>query len=260
MPNLSLFAIYRSEHFKMQKNIGVYLILLFPILITVFITSYMLYRNSDAIWNIEATYVNNPWKYLLARYIFQFYSLLYPILTSILCFSVCDVEFKNRGYKLIFLLPIHRKFVFLSKLIFILRTLALSIGIAYLTFILAGFVCNYLLPGYKFSYYDVRIITLVYFIRVFAGLLTISMIQLTLSLLTRNFVIPLAFACLASFCALIMQRWDYINFIPYYSGWRAFNDFATNLTTVFTQIELINFGYLAIFLVSSFTIFNRAKV
>lgn len=260
MLNLSLLAVYRSEHFKMQRNTGVYLILLFPLVITLCFSSYMLYRHSDAIGNPETTLGYNPWKYLLARYIFQFYSLLYPILTSILCFSVCDVEFRNRGYKLIFLLPVDRKIVFLSKLIFIIRTLILSIGVACLTFALAGFACNYLLPGYKFSDYDVTIITLVYFIRLFASLLTITMIQLTLSLATGNFVVPMAFACFASFCALIMQRWDYIDFVPYYSGWKAFSDFAADLSSVITRIEYINFTYMVLFLISSFLLFNRSKV
>jgi hypothetical protein len=255
----SLLSVYRSEQFKMQRNTGVYLILIFPFLLTLCIGCYMLYRHSHAIGNPDVTYGYNPWKYVLARYIFQFYSLLYPILTSILCFSVCDVEFKNHGYKLIFLLPVDRKTIFLCKMIFIVQTLLLSIGIAFLMFMLTGYAFNALLPGYRFSDYDIKAITLVYFVRLFAGLLTVTMIQLTLSLATRNFVLPTAFACLGSFCALIMQRWDYIDFVPYNAGWRAFNDFAADLTSVFTKIEYINLTYLVIFLLSSFLIFNRSR-
>jgi len=243
----------------MQRNSSVLLILLFPLLLTISIGCYMLYRNSHAIGNPAATFGYNPWKYVLARHIFQFYSLLYPILASILCFSVCDVEFKNSGYKHLFLLPVNRNRIFACKLMFIIRTLILSITIAFLTFMATGYLLGALLPGYRFGDYQISAITLTFFIRLFLSLLAITMIQTALSLASRNFVIPTAFACLASFCALVMQRWEYIEYVPYHSGWNAFNGFAADHTSWITRVEYINAAYLCICLLICFFVFNKSR-
>lgn len=259
MHSPSLLSVYKSEQFKLQKNLGIYLILLFPIVTTIGICIYLLYKNSSAIGDPDAVYGYNPWKYFLARHIFQFYSLLYPILTSILCFSVCDVEFKNNGYKHLFLLPVNRSKILLCKIVYILRTLILSITLAYSAFMLSGYLFGALLPGYQFSNYEISAISLTYFTRLFLGLLTITMIQLTISLITKNFILPMAFCCLGSFCALIMQRWDYIDFVPYNAGWNAFNEFVADNTSIMTDVEYINSTYLLFFTLSAFIIFKKSK-
>ena len=88
MKPVSFFTILKSEHYKLRFNIAIWLFLLFPFIITLCIDVYILFKHADAVNNPAITFDYNPWVWLLGRYIFEFYALLYPILAAVLSYSL----------------------------------------------------------------------------------------------------------------------------------------------------------------------------
>ncbi len=258
MKSLSFYTALRSEHYKLKYNVAVWLIILFPLLTTIGTDLYVLSKTTDAINNPEITTDFNPWIYILGRYIFQFYSLLYPILVAILCYSLCDIEYKNKGFRLLFTRPLNKIVIFSSKIVFLLEILLISILLAYLIFLLSGFVLGKMLPGYGFFDYSVSQITLIYFLKLYIGISAISMVQYFLSLLFKSFVIPIGFACIITIFCMMSQNGEYVHFIPYNTGWQLFIGFA-NESIHFLKGDYINMVYIFFFLVLSYFVFERKK-
>ena len=258
MKSASFFSILKSEHLKSKYNIGVWLILSFPIIATIGTDIYVLSKTAEAINNPQAKFDYNPWIYILGRYIFQYYSLLYPILVSILCYSLWDMEYKNNGFRLLFTRPINKKEIYSSKVFFILEILLISILIAFLLFWGSGYLLGYMPPGYDFSGYEINKISFIYFVRLFIGITAISMIQHFLSLLFKSFVLPIGFASMVTMFCLMGQNWKYIGFIPYNTGWQSFIGFVSGSISL-SNSEYINMIYILFFLIVSYFIFKRKK-
>lgn len=82
MKPISFFTILKSEHYKLRFNIAIWLFLLFPLFMTLCVDIYVLHKHADAVNNPTITFDYNPWVWVLGRYIFDSYALLYPILAA----------------------------------------------------------------------------------------------------------------------------------------------------------------------------------
>lgn len=258
MKPVSFFTILKSEHYKLRFNIAIWLFLLFPLFMTLCVDIYVLFKHADAIYNPAITFDYNPWVWILGRYIFDFYSLLYPILAAVLSYSLCDVEYKNYGFRLLFTRPMSKVTVYSSKIVFLLEIIFISSLIGYLTFLLSGFALDKLLPGYKFSSYDVNTLMVSYFSYLFIALSAVSFIQYNLSLIFKSFVLPIGFASLMTIFGIIAQNKDYIYLIPYSTVWRL-NYCVYSGIINFSKGEYANIAYVLFFIIISFFVFIRKK-
>ena len=258
MKPVSFFTILKSEHYKLRFNIAIWLFLLFPLFMTLCVDIYVLFKHADAIYNPAITFDYNPWVWLLGRYIFEFYSLLYPILAAVLSYSLCDVEYKNYGFRLLFTRPMSKVTVYSSKIVFLLEIIFISSLIGYLTFLLSGFALDKLLPGYKFSSYNINNLIASYFSYLFIAFSAVSIIQYYLSLIFKSFVLPVGFAGFMTIFGIIAQNKDYIYLIPYSTLWRLNYGFY-NGTISFSKGEYVNIAFVPFFIVISFFIFIRKK-
>ena len=258
MKPASFFTILKSEHYKLRFNIAIWLFLLFPFFITLYIDVYILFKHADAVNNPAITFDYNPWVWLLGRYIFEFYSLLYPILAAVLSYSLCDVEYKNYGFRLLFTRPMSKVTVYSSKIVFLLEIIFISSLIGYLTFLLSGFALDKLLPGYKFSSYNVNTLMVSYFSYLFIALSAVSFIQYNLSLIFKSFVLPIGFASLMTIFGIIAQNKDYAYLIPYSTVWRLNHCVYSGIIN-FSKSEYASIAYVPFFIVISFFVFIRKK-
>ncbi len=258
MKPVSFFTILKSEHYKLRFNIAVWLFLLFPFFITLCIDVYILFKHADAVNNPAITFDYNPWVWLLGRYIFEFYSLLYPILAAVLSYSLCDVEYKNYGFRLLFTRPVSKVTVYSSKIVFLLEIIFISSLIGYLSFLLSGFALDKLLPGYKFSSYNVNTLMVSYFSYLFIALSAVSFIQYNLSLIFKSFVLPIGFAGLMTIFGIIAQNKDYAYLIPYSTVWRLNHCVYSGIIN-FSKSEYASIAYVPFFIVISFFVFIRKK-
>lgn len=78
-------------------------------------------------------------------------------------------EFKNDNYLLLFLFPVPRGTVYVAKLIYLISMTFLSVLIAYVAFMLSGFILGVCLPSMGFQNFDVRILVISVFFRVLLG-------------------------------------------------------------------------------------------
>lgn len=258
MKPISFFTILKSEHYKLRFNIAIWLFLLFPLFMTLCVDIYVLHKHADDIYNLAITIDYNPWVWVLGRYIFNFYALLYPILAAILSYSLCDVEYKNYGFRLLFTRPISKLTIYSSKIVFLLEINFISFLIGYLAFLLSGFALDKLLPGYEFSSYNVNNLIASYFSYLFIALSAVSFIQYYLSLIFKSFVLPIGFASLMTIFCIIAQNKDYIYLIPYSTVWRLNYCFYSGIIN-FSKGEYVNIAYVLFFVVISFFVFIRKK-
>ena len=258
MKPISFFTILKSEHYKLRFNIAIWPFLLFPLFMTLCIDIYVLFKHADAVNNPTITFDYNPWVWLLGRYIFEFYSLLYPILAAVLSYSLCDVEYKNYGFRLLFTRPVSKVTVYSSKIVFLLEIIFISSLIGSLNFLLSGFALDKLLPGYKFSSYNVNTLMVSYFSYLFIALSAVSFIQYNLSLIFKNFVLPVGFAGFMTIFGIIAQNKDYAYLIPYSTVWRLNHCVYSGIIN-FSKSEYASIAYVPFFIVISFFVFIRKK-
>jgi len=253
----TFFLILQAEHFKCKGLMTFQILLFFPILLTFGINIY-LYSNT---YNIEYyTIGDNPWIFYLARYTFPFYTYFYPILIAVFCHAYCDVEYKNNNLKGIFTLPLKRRMIGLVKMFFVWENILLSILIAYSLFLITGWTMSYFRPLLGYQDYDVRLITFIYFIKLFIGLTAIALIQLCISLLIRNFAFSVSFACFATFLPVITgQKLKYLIWIPYNGGSIALSDFIQESVILCNKTNYINTGYIVICFMLIYWSFNKLK-
>lgn len=252
---IAFTSLLKAEYFKAKGNVGVQIILLFPIVITLAIAVYLLYDSK----NHPEVLTNNPWIVLMGRFLFLFYAFFYPLVIALFCYSLSDMEYKNQSFKQLFTLPVSKTNIFLAKIVVVVGTVFLSVLIAYVIFLLSGYLMGYILPRYGFQNYDVRLITAVFFFKVFVGVLSITFIQYFFSLIFRNFVLPIGLACFGTIFSLIAGKWKYIGFVPYHSIYNSFNSFMGEGITLFSKVEFINIGFIIAFALFSYFIFMRIK-
>ena len=253
MSNLNSFlSILKAEHYKTKRNLGIILILLFPLFITVFVDLYLVYKYTDVY-----QYTYNPWTTLLGRYIFSFYSFMYPLIIAIFCYSLCDIEYKHNNIKQLFTFPIAKSKIYLAKSILLIEVILISVLIAYFLFMLSGYVMSYTMQEYNFSNYDSRIIIATFFFKMFIASIAIAFIQFLLSLIFNNFTVPIGVACFGVVFMLIASRWEYIYLVPYASIWGSCSTFFEGSTELITKVEFFNLVYLLLFLFLCYCFFIR---
>ena len=255
-----LILVFKAELYKTKNNMAVLLFLLCPL---VAITYAYVTQVIDTYTSVRAGELveigNNPWINLIGKQLIILY-LFYPILVSILVYSLCDMEYRNRNFKRLFTLPFPVQTQYTSKIVFLIETMFLSSLIAYTSFIAGGFVLSHALPVLKFQDYDIRLACFYLHVRLFISLLTVSFIQYALSLLFKNFVVPVGFGgFITLFSLLTMNKpWSYLN--PYATVFNSFNDFINYQSVSFGKHEYACFVYLFVFLFINYFIFKRQKV
>lgn len=243
----SFYSMLKAEHYKTKRNSGILLILLFPLLITIFVDIYLIYKYSDV-----HQYAYNPWTTLLGRYIFSFYAFLYPLILAIFCYSFCEIEYKHNSIKQLFTLPVSKQKIFFAKITLLIEIVLISVLIGYFLFLLSGYFMSYLLPEYNFQNYDSRLIIATFFFKMFLASTAIVLIQFFLSLTFNNFTVPVGIACFGVVFMLVAGNWKYIDLVPYSFISKNNSDFFQGSTKIMNKIELISLLYILFFIISSY--------
>ncbi len=253
----TFFKAFSSEQYKLSKNKEIFGILLIPVLIIFAIDLYMVY---DVIRSgtEETEGTVNPWKMSLGRTVFMFFYLLFPILVALFVHACCDVEYRNNNYKILFTLPVSKTRIFFSKALFIQITVFFSMLFSYLAFLLSGYLLGIAFPQLGFQNYDFREVIFYIFLKFFITLSAIAMVQLTLSLLFKNFIYPIGFGVFLLLFTTIIQQKPFADFLIYTGGYRSLEGLL-NENTAFERMDYWNIAAIFIFLASSFYLFVRKK-
>lgn len=249
----TFYTAFLSEKYKLLRNRQIFGVLIAPVLLIFAIDGYIIY---DIIRSGSISAVPNPWKVLLGRYVFQFFYLLYPILVALFVYACCDVEYKNNNYKVLFTLPLDKSKIFFSKAVFILLTILFSILFAYAAFLISGYILSLIYPVLGFQNHDYRMVIFLTFLKLFATLSAVSMIQLALSLLFRSFIYPIGVSMFMLVFSLFVAEKEFSDFIPYIGAYDAFINIMYQNES-FERLDYSNIVMIVLFMLISFYIFKR---
>ncbi|WP_426480563.1 ABC transporter permease [Chryseobacterium sp. R2ACT005] len=258
MTNTNTFLkAFSSEQYKLSKNKEIFGILLVPVLIIFAVDLYMVYDVlRSGIEESEGTI--NPWKASLGKIVFMFFYLLLPILVSLFVHACCDVEYRNNNYKILFTLPVSKTKIFFSKAIFIQITVLFSVLFSYLALLLSGYLLSIAFPQLGFQNYDFREVIFYVFVKFFITLSAIAMVQLTLSLLFKNFIYPIGFGVFMLLFTTIIYQKKFSDFLIYTGGYKSMDNFMSE-NIAFERIDYCNIASVFIFMAASFYLFVRKK-
>lgn len=253
----TFYKAFSSEQYKLSKNREIFGVLLIPIVIILAVNIYIIYDVlKSGIDVAEGTM--NPWKMTLGRIIFMFFYLLYPILVSLFVHACCDVEYRNNNYKILFTLPVSKTKIFFSKTIFILITVLFSILLSYVFFLLSGYLLSIIFPELGFQNYDFREVIFYTFLKFAITLSAISMVQLTLSLIFKNFIYPIGISMFMLIFSVIVYQKDFSDFLIYTGGYKSYiNIMNENIT--FERLDYCNIAAIVIFTGINFFLFTKKK-
>jgi lantibiotic transport system permease protein len=248
----TFYKAFASERYKLSKNKEIFGVLFLPTLVVLCVFFYLIYNAP-----VEPIGMN-PWYSQLGRYIFMFFYLLFPVLIAVFVYSCCDVEYKNNNYKLLFTLPISHINIYFAKALFILLIVSFSVIGAYILFLLAGYLLQFIAPNYGFQDFDFREVTFYIFFKLWIGCLAIAMVQFALSLFFRNFIYPIGFSLFVTIFSGVISSKKGSDFIPYTSSPKSFENLMNQITSL-ERLDYINLLYVALFLGLSYFIFIRKK-
>ncbi|PIF44653.1 hypothetical protein CLU96_1633 [Chryseobacterium sp. 52] len=252
----TFYKAFSSEQYKLSKNKEIFGVLLLPVVITFAVGLYIIYNVLTEGADNDGT--SNPWKMVLGRPIFMFFYMLYPILVSLFVHACCDIEDKNNNYKILFTIPVSKSKIFISKALFILTTVWLSIVLSYLAFLLSGFLLSLVFPELGFQNYDFREVIFYVFLKFSITLSAIAMVQLALSLVFKNFIYPIGFSMFMLVFSGIVNEKTYSDFLVYTGGYKSYGNFVTE-NIAFERLDYCNIAAVFIFAAVSFYLFVNKK-
>ncbi len=258
MTNTNTFAkAFSSEQYKLSKNKEIFGILLLPVLIIFAIDLYIAYDVISS-GTDPGGGTSNPWKMILGRTVFMFFYLLFPILVALFVHACCDVEYRNNNYKILFTLPVSKTKIFFSKALFIQITVFFSVLFSYLAFLLSGYLLGIVFPDLGFQNYDFREVIFYVFLKLFITLSAIAMVQLTLSLVFKNFIYPIGGGVFLLLFSTIVHEKKFSDFLIYTGGYKSLDNFIME-NIAFDRLDYSNIAAIFIFLALSFYLFIKKK-
>jgi len=248
-------AAYASEYYKLSKNKEIVGLLFVPVALTILVAGHLYYDISrNMVGEIDGSI--NPWKDMLGKAVFQFFYLLYPILVAIFVHACCDVEYKNNNYKVLFTLPVSNYKLFIAKVLFVLKSVLLSVSLSYVTFLVCGYLLGRILPEIGFQNYNFGKASFFVFLKLYLALAAISSIQLCLSLQFKNFIYPIGLGMFLLVFSTIVWQKDFSDFIPYTGSFKSYLNMLSE-NTRFERLDYLNLCSVLVFLVGSFYLFKR---
>ncbi|RFZ81336.1 ABC transporter permease [Mucilaginibacter terrenus] len=204
---------FRSEFYKSRKTAGFWGAVILPLVISI-LAFLAFFTKSEKFAMAPAMTL---WVQFSAVSLSSMGSLLLPMFTIFIAYSVNNVEHKADTWKTIFSLPISRWAVYSAKYFYALFLIFLCLTLFVVFTIAFGNFLSVLKPELKFNEYHMEAeIAQVYF-KLFLSALGILSIQFLLSLLWSDFLKPMGLGFVATITGVILasNNWQYAYLFPY---------------------------------------------
>lgn len=218
MKTAGIYDLFLSEIFKVRKSKVIYVLMLFPLVITVYVGI----KLNDS--------CNDPdfapffWQRLV-QLIFGFYQLLYPLIVPLVVSIFFSMELKNNNIYRLFLFPVSRIKIFITKILVLSLYIVGSLLLAYSVLIISGNVLSALHPDLEINTYDMRHYINLLFLRSFVHVIAIMFIQFFLSMLFDGIALPMSFAMMCTIVCFVASKWKFRFLLPYSGLSTAFEKF-----------------------------------
>ena len=248
--------IFFSEIFKTKRNVGLIIMLCLPVIVSMyfFITTWNGFAKiSDSL--TIGTYLGETY----TRNHFYLYSFLYPLIVSFAVFSFDNIEYPNDCTRLVFTLPVKKSKIFLSKVFVLFLYVTCSIVLAYTLFVLSINALSLLFPELCLQSFEVRDDINILFLRTYVFMIAVMMIQNCLSMLFKNFMMPVSFALFCSIVSIIASNWKWSFLFPYGGIYKALGWFYQEDLHLFHKEIVASLIYIVIFYAIGFIVFGNSN-
>ena len=159
----------------------------------------------------------NPWDIFFQTNYQIFTVLAFPLFVIIIVAININIEHKDNYWKKLFVLPVRRELIFISKLIFLLLQVLLSLVIFLVSVFAFGSLLGLLHSELLFLDYPPEFLTVAKLLaRLFISILGILSIQYLVCLWLRNIIVPISVGMsLAIVAIIIAPNWKYSIYFPY---------------------------------------------
>jgi hypothetical protein len=204
---------FRSEFYKTRKTIGFWGSILLPLLISLLAFA-IFYTKSDRLSSMQPMVL---WIQFSSIGLGMMGTLLLPMYTIFIAYSVNNVEHKADTWKTIFSLPISRWSVYGAKFAYALFLVFLCLALFALFTIGFGNLLGAIKPELKFNAYHMEEQLMQVYLKLFLSSLGILSIQFLLSLLWADFLKPMGLGFVATIVGVTVasKNWEYSYLFPY---------------------------------------------
>ncbi|NOZ46032.1 MAG: ABC transporter permease subunit [Chlorobi bacterium] len=159
----------------------------------------------------------NPWVNFLNSNIKAIAFLLFPLHVILTVAININIEHKANSWKKLFVLPIKRENIYISKLIFLLFQIFISLLIFSISLFIFGGVLGFFHKELNFLEYAPDFLShSKLMVRLFIAILGIFSVQYISSLFFKNIIIPISMGIFLTIVAsLITSGWQYSIYFPY---------------------------------------------
>ncbi|GAB1358876.1 hypothetical protein MASR1M31_06550 [Porphyromonadaceae bacterium] len=252
----SLYGLFRGEVFKTKRELGLYLMLFFPVAIFLFAIGHSLLFGST---DLSEYYSHNPWIVMYERYLWIFYVTLFPMAIAMFCYSLFDVEYKNDYLKKLFTLPVSSSAIFGAKVLYVVTISFVSALTTWLLMQVSAFVLEKVYFVYPFSEYDYSFHNFLLFVRLFFSILSIASFLLLLSTSFKTYVVPIGIAVAGALFTFITQGTGFVIYSPFYSIIASISKYFKGDADLVGKVEIINMCYIVVFMMLSYCRFVTLK-
>lgn len=204
---------FRSEFYKTRKTLGFWGAIILPLAITL-LAFVVIYTKSDKFVKMPPMML---WVQFSMISLGSMGTLLLPIYTIFIAYSVNNVEHKADTWKTIFSLPISRWAVYGAKYFYAFFLLFICMALFTLLNIGFGNLLSVLKPELRFSEYHMELELAQVFFKLLLSALGILSIQFLFSLLWADFLKPMGLGFVATVVGVILATndWAYAYLFPY---------------------------------------------
>ncbi|MDB5126215.1 ABC transporter permease [Mucilaginibacter sp.] len=204
---------FQSEFYKTRKTLGFWGAIILPILISS-LAFLAVYTKSDVFVKMPPM---GQWIQFSMISLGSMGSLLLPIYTIFVAYSVNNVEHKADTWKTLFSLPISRWAVYSAKFFYALFLLFLCLTLFVIFNVAFGNLLSVFKPELKFNEYHMELQLIQVYYKLLLSALGILSIQFLLSLLWADFLKPMGLGFVATITGVILasNNWKYSYLFPY---------------------------------------------
>lgn len=257
---------FRSEFYKSRKTLGFWSAIVLPLLISLLAMA-IFYFKSEKFVTMSAMML---WLQFALVSLGIMGSLLLPMYTIFVAYSVNNVEHKADTWKSLFSLPISRWSVYGAKFFYAVFLIFLCLSLFVLFTVGFGNLLSVLKPELKFNTYHLEwALTQVYF-KLFLSSLGILSIQFLLSLLWSDFLKPMGIGFVLTIVGVTAasKGWEYAYAFPYAHPMVALSSMIKNkkgpaqdiVIDVFTKDVIVALAVSAVVFIAGYFIVQKRSV
>lgn len=258
--HISLLNIIRAEVYKASRSKLIIGTLLSPLVVYLLMSIYIIYKGRDGLFDYTAlAYSGDPWLMVWSRYTLPLFSLMFPLILIVLSYLICEFEFQNNNIRSLFSFPIVWWKLYLSKFI-VLSVLIIALCIiTWSGFVLFGYLLGEVIPAYRFAEYAIGLSSSLVMLRALLASFCVGVFGLVVSLLTRNFTIPILLGVFLTASAIFVTNESVGEFIPFTTFTYLASVRPIDELTSFTTRDVINIGFLCIAMPIGYISFTPEK-